>query len=136
MGLLFPSDEWVKELMVRLNNSAGYQSAAKNWEGDFAFVITAGGGVDQDTYLYMDLWHGECRSAKQLSSAEEESPAFTMSAPIGTWKKVLGGQLDPIRGLMGRQLTLKGNMMKVMKAPKAALEMVQSAQEIDTDWPS
>ncbi|MBK8433547.1 MAG: SCP2 sterol-binding domain-containing protein [Chloroflexi bacterium] len=135
MGIQFPSDDWIKELMGKLNTSKGYQDAAKNWEGDFAFVVQKGPGVPEETFLYMDLWHGECRSAKQLANATEQDPAFTMSAPIATWKKVLSGQLDPIRGLMGRQLTLKGNMMKVMKAPKAALEMVKSASEIDTEWP-
>lgn len=135
MGIPFPSDAWVKELMTKLNNSEGYKAAAKNWEGDFAFIITAGGGVPEDTYLYMDLWHGECRSAKQLDSPDEKSPAFTMAAPIGTWQKVLTGELDPIRGIMGRHLNLKGNMMKVLKAPKAALEMVNSAQSIETEWP-
>jgi putative sterol carrier protein len=135
MSTTFPSDEWIHELMGKLNSSKGYQDAAKNWEGDFAFVIQKGPGIPEETHLYMDLWHGECRSAKKLASPTEENPAFVMSAPLATWKKVLSGQLDPIRGLMGRQLTLKGNMMKVMKAPKAALEMVKSAGEIDTDWP-
>ncbi len=136
MGILFPSEAWVQELMTRLNESKGYKTAAANWEGDFAFVATKGGGIDVDTYLYMDLHHGECRSARQLSSPDEVDPAFVMSAPIATWKKVLTGKLDPIRGLMGRQLKLKGNMMQVMKAPKAALEMVNCASDIDTDWPS
>lgn len=135
MGIPFPSDAWIKALMAKLNDSEGYKSAAKNWEGDFAFVVTAGGGIDEETYLYMDLWHGECRSAKQLNSPDEKSPAFTMSAPIATWRKVLTGELDPIRGIMGRHLNLKGNMMKVLKAPKAALEMVNSAQSIETEWP-
>lgn len=136
MGLLFPSDEWVKELMSRLNASGAYATAAKSWEGDFAFVILKSGAVAEETHLYMDLWHGKCRSARKLASPGEESPAFMLSAPVGTWQKVLTGKLDPIRGIMGRQLTLKGNMMKVMKAPKAAIAMVKCASEIDTDWPS
>jgi putative sterol carrier protein len=136
MGIPFPSEAWIEDLMVRLNNSKGYKDAAAHWEGDFAFVITAGGGVEKDTAMYMDLHHGQCRSARLLASPDELDPAFVMSAPLATWKKVLTGKLDPIRGLMGRQLKLKGNMMQVMKAPKAALEMVKCASEIDTDWPS
>jgi putative sterol carrier protein len=37
---------------------------------------------------------------------------------------------------MSRQLKLKGNMMKVMKAPKAATELVACAMQVDTDWPA
>ena len=84
----------------------------------------------------MDLHKGACRSARQLDSAADETPAFTMSAPINTWKKVLTGELDPIRGLTGRKLKLKGNLMKVLKAPKAAIAMVDNAKEIETSWPS
>lgn len=135
MGLPFPSDEWVKALMEKLNSSPGYKSAAKSWEGDFAFVVTPGGSIKEEIALYMDLWHGECRSARQLASPTELSPEFVLSAPVSTWQKVLSGQLDPIRALMGRQLTLKGNMMKVIKAPQAAIEMVKCAQTLSTDWP-
>lgn len=135
MSITFPSDEWVKTLMDKLNASPAYQDAAAKWEGDFAFVITAGDGVAEDTYLYMDLHHGTCRSARQLASVGDEDPAFTMSAPIKTWKQVLTGELDPIRGLTGRKLKLKGNLMKVLKAPKAAIAMVDNAKEIETTWP-
>jgi putative sterol carrier protein len=133
MSIPFPSDQWVKELMTRLNSSAGYRSAAAKWEGDFAFVVDH--GTQEPTFLYMDLWHGECRSARQLEAADDETPAFTMTAPINTWQEVLTGNLDPIKGIMQKKLALKGNMMKVLKAPKAAIEMVNSAIGIDTEWP-
>ncbi|MDJ0756423.1 MAG: SCP2 sterol-binding domain-containing protein [Ardenticatenaceae bacterium] len=133
MSFLFPSDQWVKELMSRLNDSEAYSKAAAKWEGDFAFVIDHENG--SMTHLYMDLWHGDCRSARELENESDESPAFTMTAPIATWQLVLTGKLDPIKGLMQKKLALKGNMMKVLKAPKAAVEMVNCAKEIDTSWP-
>ena len=133
MGIPFPSEAWIQALMGRLNDSAAYQKAAAKWEGDFAFIVEQGEG--EPTHLYMDLWHGECRSARKLDSAADESPAFTMAAPIDTWREVLTGRLDPIKGLMQKRLALTGNMMKVLKAPKAAVEMVNCAREIDTSWP-
>ncbi len=39
MGTQFPSDEWVKMMMEDLNKSDTYLEAAKNWEGDFYFII-------------------------------------------------------------------------------------------------
>jgi putative sterol carrier protein len=44
-------------------------------------------------------------------------------------------KIDPIQGLVSRRLKLKGPMMKVMKAPKAAIELVECGTQIDTDWP-
>ena len=41
-----------------------------------------------------------------------------LRAPYGTWLKVLAGKIDPIQGMMTRQLKLKGNMMMIMRYPK------------------
>ncbi len=38
--LRFPSDEWIKTFKEELNKNKTYQEAAKDWEGDFLFVIT------------------------------------------------------------------------------------------------
>lgn len=135
MALEFPSDPWVKKLMEIVNESDAYRDAAQKWEGDLSFVIQPGPGLAEEHYLYMDLWHGECRSARELENAGEESPDFEISAPLPTWRRVLEGKLDPIRGLAGRQLKLKGSLMKIMKTPRAALELVNCAKEIDTTWP-
>jgi putative sterol carrier protein len=43
--------------------------------------------------------------------------------------------MDPIRGLMTRQLKLQGNMMKIMKVPKSATELVNCCAKVDTEWP-
>jgi putative sterol carrier protein len=134
VSLPFPSDEWLQALHAELNESKAYRAAAAKWEGDLCFVVTAGPGIPQDTYLYMDLWHGECRNAK--ASDEPVNSEFTISAPLPTWKKVIQGQLDPIRAIMGRQLKLKGPMAKVLKSPKAAVELVNCAKTLDTEWPA
>ena len=136
MTIPFPSDEWVKALQTELNNSQAYKEAAKSWEGDITFVVQPGGGLTEERYLYMDLWHGECRQANALSDLSAVDSEFQISAPYPTWRRVLEGQLDPIRGLMTRQLKLKGPMMKVMKAPKAAVELVNCGKKLDTAWPS
>lgn len=136
MPIKFPSDGWVKALMVELNQSATYREAAKNWEGDFYFIATAGPGLPKDVYLYMDLWHGECRAAYEVTDPSSKSPEFAISAPLPAWRKVIEKKLDPIQGLITRQLRLQGNMLKIMKAPKAAAELVNCCTLVSTEWPS
>lgn len=136
MPIPFPTDAWIKELMARLNASAEYREAAKNWEGDFAFVIQSGPEVPDTVNLYMDLWHGECRSAYQVTGAMERPPEFTIEASLAIWRKVIEGRLDPIQGLVTRQLKLTGPMVKVMRAPKAASALVKCCTQIDTLWPA
>jgi putative sterol carrier protein len=136
MGVPFATEAWIKALQTELNKSEGYREAASTWEGDFYFVVTAGGGIPADVHMYMDLWHGECREAMEISDPAAKDPAFVMSAPVDVWRKVVDKKLDPIKGLMTRQLKLKGNMMKIMKAPKAAIELVECTTRIDTEWPA
>lgn len=135
MGITFATDEWAKALMHEVNTSEAYKKAAANWEGDFYFITTKGQGIAEDTYLYLDLWHGEARDAYLVANPGAKQVAFELSAPVDVWRKVLEKKVDPIRGIMSGQLKLKGNMMTVLKSPKAATELVAAAMKVDTDWP-
>lgn len=135
MAYEFGTDGWIKALREEINNSEAYRKAAENWEGDFYFVVEESPGVPQDKYLYLDLWHGEARDAYLVEDPSTKETAFELSAPLKTWKGVLNKKIDPIRGIMTRQLKLKGNMMKVMKAPRAATELVECATRVPTSWP-
>ena len=136
MAVMFATDEWAKALQIELNNSEAYKKAAAKWEGDFYFVVEKGDGIPEDIYMYLDLWHGEARDAYRVDDPSSKKPAFTLQATLEIWKGVLGRKIDPIRGIMTKQLKLKGNMMKIMKAPKAATELVESAASVDTEWPA
>lgn len=135
--VLFPSDGWVVGLREELNSSASYADAAKSWEGDFYFVIEPEKGqpFSEPVYLYMDLWHGQCRDAFMAKDKTEKTPAFIMSGPYSKWKKVVTAKLDPLQGLMTGQLKLKGNMVMIMKNVKAAQEMVRACTRVDAQFP-
>lgn len=135
MPIPFPTDEWIKAAMIEVNNSDKYKDAAKNWEGDIIFSVMAVPDKVKGVSLYMDLWHGECRDAYEISDPSDQSSEFVITAPLPVWRKVIEGKVDPIRGLVSRQLKMKGNMMKVLKAPKAAVELVNACQNVDTEWP-
>ena len=47
-----------------------------------------------------------------------------------------GKQVDPIQALITRQLKLKGNMAKVLRAVKAAQELVNSATQVRLNSPN
>lgn len=135
MAIPFPSDAWIKTMMEDLNGSESYLAAAKNWEGDFFFVIEPGGSLAQTRILYMDLWHGKCRDAYEVEGTPAIKPAFRLSGPVATWKKVMTRKLDPIQAMMTGQLKLSGNMATVMRNVRAAKELVESCMRIDTEFP-
>lgn len=136
MNIPFPSDEWVKALMVKINESEPYRSAAKTWEGDFYFIVEPEGSLTERVIMYMDLWHGECREAFVAPDESVKDPEFRISAPVSGWKKVITKELDPIQAMMTRKLKLKGNMMKIMRAVKAAQELVNCCTQVPTEFPA
>lgn len=131
----FATDQWLQSLKEELNQSEAYARAAKDWEGDFYFVITPADGLAEPIHLYMDLWHGECRGARVVEDPSEESPAFRITAPPRVWKQVVTKELDPIRGLMTRRLKLQGDMVKIMRSVKAAQELIECVTRVPTDFP-
>ena len=133
--LLFPSDAWIKALSQRLNESTPYELSAKNWEGDFSFVVEADQRYSDESYLYLALHHGKSPGASALTRLDEKDVGYTLSAPFSTWCKVIEGTLDPIQGMMTRQLKLKGNMMMIMRYPRAAKEIIECVKTIPTHYP-
>ncbi len=131
---LLGSEEWLNALAEAINNSPAYAEAAKTWEGDFYFIVEPGGNIKEEIIMYLDLWHGECREACVCAERSAKDPAFVISAKESSWHKVIDKKLDPIQGMMTRQLKLKGDMVKIMKAVKAAKELVGCATQVPTQY--
>jgi putative sterol carrier protein len=131
---LFGTQEWCEAYMEELNKNESYAEAASQWEGDFIFIIRKDGQLDHDIYLWMDLWHGKARDGKVLSSPDEVDSAFVYEGPYTNFVKLAQKKLDPIQGLMTGKFKLKGDMAKVMRAVKAAQELVRTITLIDTEF--
>lgn len=136
MAFKFPSDEWVKEFGNQLNASEAYAKSGKDWEGDFSFIVEADNAYPETVYFFIGLRHGKCPDAAMMASENERETPYTVSGSFSTWRKVIEGKLDPIQGLMMRKLKLKGNLMKVMRYPKAAKDMVDCVSRVSTEFPS
>lgn len=134
MTAIFGSAEWLRAFHEAINASKSYEEAAKTWEGDFYFVVEPEGSMTEPVYYYLDLWHGKSRGAFVVKDESEMWPEFVISAPLGVWKKVIEKKLDPIQGLITRQLKLKGNLGKIMRAVKAAQELVSCTTKVSTEF--
>lgn len=133
---VFASDEWLQSFHEAINNSKAYEDAAKTWEGDFYFIVEPEGSQTKTIYMYVDLWHGKSRKVFIAKDGSEVQPEFVISAPPSVWKKVVEKKLDPIQGLITRQLKLKGNLAKIMRAVKAAQELVNCTTKVQTEFPT
>jgi len=131
----FPSDEWLKEYMAKLNANEAYADAGKNWEGALTFVVQKDSVYDKDAYLYLDLYHGKCRDAKfSFVESDLPTPEYHYSGPFTNWQKLINKEIDPIQGLLTGKFKLQGSMMKVMRFTKAAKEMVNTTALVQTEF--
>ena len=148
----FGTQEWADAFMKAVNDNANYKEAASWWEGDFIFVIKPSGNLDKQINMFIGLYKGDCTGAKVLADGEEydilppNSPPrplkegekigveFEFSGDYDNWVKVLKKELDSIQGLMAGKFKLVGNMAKVMRATKAAQELVNSTTTVDTEF--
>jgi putative sterol carrier protein len=132
--VLFGSDAFIQEFKNTVNNNHSYEDAAKDWEGDFLFIIKPDGPLTTEIIYYVDLYHGKCRDAKLLPGPTMKTN-FIYEGPLKSWVKLLGKQLDPIGSLMLGKFRLHGNLAKILKYTRAAKELVNSVSEVPTEFP-
>lgn len=147
--MLFGTKEWADAYMKALNENKNYKAAASWWEGDFLFIVSPSGNLDHEIKMFIGLNHGDCTGARVLEEGENykllavgEKPSggdmveveYIYSGDYDSWVKVLKQELDPIRGLLSGQFKLEGDMAKVLRATKAAQELVVSTTMIETEF--
>ena len=135
MSVIFPSEEWLKGLDIKLNSDEKYRELAKNWEGDLFFNIEPGGNLKEPLTFYLDLWHGTCRKVEYMPDASAyPSPAFILQASYENITAVLLGKLNPMTAMMTMKLKVaKGNMGYMMRNVPTVLDFVRCAQEVTTE---
>jgi putative sterol carrier protein len=134
MSIPFPSDAWAKALKDVLNADAEYAQIARNWEGDLSFLVEPEGAFARPAMLYVDLWHGECRDACELTDPNEKKPAFVLSAPYSVLMRIIQGKLDPMQAMITRQLKVNGSMVYMMKNVPTVLKFVKCCMKVDTEF--
>jgi len=127
---LFPNKEWLDGFADYLNTNEKYARVAKKWEGDLIFEIKPDEILEYNVNIYLDLWHGICRSARILESDDPIDAAFVLSAPYSNFVRILKGDLDPMQAMLTRKLIVKGNMGYMMRNVPTVLEFVKCAQAV------
>ncbi len=129
--------EWVDTYEKLLQEDAPYKEAAKTWEGSVVIHILAKPdiGLDDDLYLFMDLWHGDCRFMRLVPADAGENGDFVITGEYERWKSVMAKELDTIKGMMQGKLKLKGDLPTIVRAVRAATRLVDVVGLINTKYP-
>ncbi len=131
---IFPSEEWMKATMEKINSDEHYAQVAKKWEGDVRLVLEPDERLHEPTWLYWDFWHGKCRAAYVEDLSSTKAPAFVLTAPYGNFVKVLSGEVGPMQALMSRMVKVKGSFAYFMRNVPTILAFVQECQAVTTSW--
>jgi putative sterol carrier protein len=131
----FPSAEWLAEYVAKLNTNLNYEDAGRKWEGAMTFVVQKDASFDKDAYLYMDLYHGKCRTSQFSFALAELPPAqYKYIGPFTNWKRLINKEIDPIQGILTGKFKLEGSMMTIMRFTRAAKEMVATTSQVQTEF--
>ena len=134
---VWPSEEWMQVYRGLINDSAEYREAAHDWEGAVVYHFQAEPDkhLGEDVYGWFDLWHGECRDAKQITADEASAAQFIVSAPYSIWKQVIRKELEPMKAIMQGRLKMKGDLAKAVRYTKASLVLQDIATTVpDTEF--
>lgn len=134
MSAIFPSQEWLNGLEVRINADERYAEVAKNWEGDLFFSIEPEGNLTETLTFYLDLWHGKCRKAVYKPDASVyPKPTFTLTASYNNITAILTGKLNPMTAMMTMKLKVRGSMGYMMRNVPTVLDFVRVVGEATTE---
>jgi putative sterol carrier protein len=130
------SQWWAEAWAGELNASPAYRSAAEHWEGAVALVLEAPDPPASRAVL-LDLWHGECRSARTASPQDaREAAAFVFQGGPAAWRQVLCDGGSPILALMSGRIRLaKGSLAALIPYAAAAKELLDLAARVPTTFP-
>lgn len=133
----FFSDAWVAAWIDEIRDSESYRQAASAWEGSLIFRLGAAawGPDGENRAVFLDLWHGECRSGRFASAEDVERADYIIEADLTVWKGLLQGRAQPLMALMTGKLRLKrGNLSSLMPHVQASQELVAAASRVPTDF--
>ncbi len=132
------SPEWVGTFEKLIQEDDHYKEVAKTWEGTVVIHILANpeSGLDDDIYMLMDLWHGDCRSVRLVPRETGESADFVLTGELERWQSVMKKELDVVKAMMQGKVKLKGSLPTIVRYVKASIRLVDLAAQVDTIFPS
>ncbi len=137
---VFGSREWFEEFVRVLNSDEEYAKAAKNWEDPLILVVTDLPKPVREHFgaervvVWMDLYHGKCRSFEFLNAPEEKPAPIIISGTYENMKKVAQGRLSPTMAVMTGQLRVKGDIGKLLSNAAASSAFVNALKKVPTEF--
>lgn len=130
------SGAWAAACADLLSRSTAYRAAATTWEGAILLLMLPDDGTREERRVFLDLWHGDCRSARAAERSDEAFARYVLAGTESAWRLVLTGRAAPLLAIMTGKLKLtKGSLAELVPFAVAARELVAAAAAIDASFP-
>lgn len=130
------SAEWAQAFRGAIEADASYRSIASAWTWPVALVMHPAPefGYPDAVAVELTLERGRCHDAV-IRALDSLSAAIVLSAPYHVWKSIVRGELDPMHGVTGGKISVKGSLTALMLNAKAATALVACARAVPTAFP-
>lgn len=132
--------EWVHEFEKAIRTDARYKEAAKLWEGSVILIFKPDplAGLDNEIFIFIDLWHGECRGAKLVPPEIGRKGDFVLVAEYREWKGILKKELNVVKEITRGNVKLAPydlkKAAKLAASSQAAIRLVELADLVGTRY--
>lgn len=133
---LMGTPEWVAAYEKLIQEDEEYKRLAQKWEGSVVIHILAkpAAGLDEDAYMFMDLWHGDCRFVRLVPREVGENGNFVLTGELERWEAVMARELDTTKAMMQGKIKLKGHLPTIVRYVKAATRLTELSTMIETKF--
>ncbi len=130
------SDSWFDRFKESINSNEDYAKWAADWEGDVVLSIR---GDEHSSFfrigelknVRLGLFHGKCNSISFPSTIDRKEMPFVLEGKATTWENVLSGRTNVVTAMLKGEISVTGDVRKLMKYVNAAQELVKSAARIE-----
>ena len=135
---IYPSQEWCDEWKNAINNDEAVAKTGKKWgvdfNGNFLFEITQGGGLEETVYVYLEAAAGKCSDARMLDDPSEEEPGFVVTGSYADFKPVVKGEADFIAAVVKGVFKMQGDIFKIMQNTKFFRAVANSISSFESEY--
>ncbi len=127
---------WLDAWRAEINQDPVYADKGARWSGPVMLRVWPAGDRSRTRAVWLDLDDGRCHAARPAGPDDRGTAALVIGAPLENWARVLGGEFDPVAGLMAGKLKLeKGNILKVLPFADGARAMLAAATRVGGELP-
>ena len=135
----FASAEWIEAVVRQVNGHPDLARALAGLGSDLAAVVerdpvhfphgAAAWGRHEDGRIV------EWRALEDEDDVLELEPAFVVRAPLGLWKELLTGKVDPVQAALSGRVKVKGDLDGLVRRAGYRYIVEEALRRVDTVFP-